>query len=80
MQAGMLPVHRFFPRLSVQPHRVTIFVNQLDPLNALRAARRAADLMHEFEQDSRVQGRGDMAARLHPEMQYREHSWISGTP
>jgi hypothetical protein len=54
---------------AVQPHGVTILVNQLDAVDTARAARSAANFVHQFEQHPRIQLGGRAEARLHSEMQ-----------
>jgi hypothetical protein len=55
---------------AVQTHGVAILVYQLDAVDAVRAARCAADFVHELEEHPGVEVRGKAQARLYPEVQH----------
>src|SRR5258708_2126114 len=57
---------------AVQAHGVAILVDQFDAVDAVRAARGTADLVHEFEQHPGVHLRSCAEAWLNPEMQHGE--------
>src|SRR5260221_8927430 len=58
--------------LTVQPHGVTDLVNQFNAIDSARAARGAADFVHELEQHAGAQVRGQTPSGVDPEMQHRE--------
>ena len=54
----------------MQAYGVAILIDQFDAIDSVRAARCAADFMHEFEEHAGVEVRGEAQARLDPEMQH----------
>ena len=56
----------------MQPDSVPVLVYELDAIHAVRAPRRAADLMHQLEQHSGIDLRRQPMGVLHAEMQYDE--------
>ncbi len=56
----------------VQPHGVAILVDELDAVDAPRAPRRAANLVHQLEKHPGIDFRGCGQARLDAEMQHHE--------
>jgi hypothetical protein len=55
--------------LAVQAHGVTNLVDQFNAIDSPRAARCAANFVHELEQDARALIRRQTQAWIHPEMQ-----------
>jgi len=54
----------------VQAYGVAILIDQFDAIDSLRAARGAADFVHELEEHPGVEVRGEAQARLDPEVQH----------
>ena len=57
---------------NVQSYGVTNLVDQFDAIDSPRAARSAADFVHEFEQHAGASIRSQAQARIHAEMQNSE--------
>jgi len=54
----------------VQAYGVAILIDQFDAIDSVRAARGAADFVHELEEHPGVEVRGEAQARLDPEVQH----------
>ena len=54
----------------MQAYGVAILIDQFDAIDSVRAARCAADFMHEFEEHAGVEVRAKAQARLDPEVQH----------